>query len=201
MAHLTARFREALTLAAVLHAHQIRKQSAGSGSPPVPYVAHLLAVTSLVLEHGGDEDEAIAALLHDAIEDQGGEATRLRIRNLFGDRVAAIVEGCTDTDEHPKPPWKERKLHHLARVEQAEESVQLVVLADKLHNVRSVLRDYRSEGESTWRRFSGGREGTLWYYRAMTEAVRRSGRPRLQSLLRDLDEAVTELERAAGASG
>lgn len=197
MTHLTARFREALNLAAMLHAHQVRKQTPGSDSRPVPYVAHLLAVTAIALEHGADEDEAIAALLHDAIEDQGGDATRQRIRLLFGDRVAQIVEGCTDADVHPKPPWEERKRRHLAEIAQADASVQLVVLADKLHNVRSVLRDYLDEGEATWIRFTGGREGTLWYYRAMTEALRGSGHARLVPLLQELDGVISDLERAA----
>jgi len=197
---LTARFRDALNLAALLHAHQYRKQSPGSDAPPVPYIAHLLAVAAIAIEHGADEDEAIAALLHDAVEDQGGDATRRRIRMLFGERVAEIVEGCTDADVLPKPPWHERKRHHVASIARAGESVLLVVMADKLHNARSVLGDYLREGEATWDRFSGGRDGTLWYYRAMTDAIAGSSTPRLRPLVEDLERAVAELERAAAGS-
>ncbi|MGV3723779.1 MAG: HD domain-containing protein [Actinomycetota bacterium] len=196
----TARFRDALNLAALLHAHQFRKQSPGSAAPPVPYIAHLLAVTALAIEHGADEDEAIAALLHDAVEDQGGDGTRQRIRLLFGERVAEIVEGCTDADVLPKPPWEERKRHHLAAMAEAGESVLLVALADKLHNVRSILADYLRDGEDTWARFTGGRDGTLWYYRAMTDTLAHRSPPRLSTLVQELDRAVAELERAA-ASG
>jgi GTP pyrophosphokinase len=195
----TARFREALNLAALLHAHQFRKQSPGSERRPIPYIAHLLSVAAIAIEHGADEDEAIAALLHDAVEDQGGDATRQRIRLLFGERVAEIVEGCTDADVFPKPPWEERKRHHLATIASAAESVLLVALADKLHNARSVLADYLRDGEDTWSRFAGGRAGTLWYYRAMADTLARCSPPRLTSLAQDLDRAVTELERAAAS--
>ena len=130
---------------------------------PLPYIAHLLAVAALVLEHGGDEDEAIAALLHDAIEDQGGHAARRQIAERFGPRVAAIVEGATETDLQPKPPWRERKEEHLARLHEADRSVQLVVAADKLHNARSLIADYGRLGEALWSHFRGGKAGTLWY--------------------------------------
>src|ERR1700677_4197364 len=142
MTLLTERVAEALSWAATLHQAQARKAS------PIPYVAHLLAVASLVLEHGGDEDEAIAALLHDAIEDQGGQATRQQIAERFGARVARIVEGATEGDLQPKPPWRERKEAHLTRLLEADRSVQLVVAADKLHNVRSLILDYGRLGEA-----------------------------------------------------
>src|SRR5205085_9487458 len=132
---LTARFEEALIFSTQLHASQSRKGSA------TPYIAHLLAVTALVLENGGNEDEAIAALLHDAIEDQGGVATREEIRRRFGDRVVEIVNGCTDAEVVPKPPWRPRKDAFIARLYEAPASVRLVVAADKLHNARSVLAD------------------------------------------------------------
>lgn len=185
---LTARFEEALILAAQFHARQLRKGTT------IPYIAHLLAVTSLVLEHGGDEDEAIAALLHDAVEDQGGANTREKIRRLFGENVAAIVDGCSDTDQMPKPPWRERKERYIAHLRTASPSVRLVSAADKLHNVRSVLADYRIFGKALWSRFNGGKAGTLWYYRAVTDTLREvSPSP----LIDELDRTLTELEHLA----
>jgi (p)ppGpp synthase/HD superfamily hydrolase len=166
---LTERFEQALVFAAQLHKQQRRK---GSG---VPYVSHLLSVAGLVIEHGGDEDEAIAALLHDAIEDQGGDSTREEIDRRFGPRVAGIVEGCTDTDVTPKPPWEERKRAFVARLASAPESVRLVCASDKLHNARSTLNEYRRLGDEVWERFSGGKQGSLWYYQALVEALKRSG--------------------------
>ena len=182
---LTPRFEEALIYATQLHATQSRKGSA------TPYIAHLLAVTALVLENGGNEDEAIAALLHDAIEDQGGAATREEIRQRFGNSIVEIVDGCTDAEVVPKPPWRPRKEAFLARLREAPASVRLVVAADKLHNARSVLGDYRVLGESLWQRFKGGKEGTLWYYRAATDALRAAG---TTPLVEELDRVVTELE-------
>ena len=132
---LSDRFTEALTFAAELHADQVRK---GSGTP---YLAHLLGVASIVLEYGADEDEAIAALLHDAIEDRGGAQTREEIRRRFGDWVTEIVDGCTDSDRQPKSPWRQRKEAYIARLPQASKSVRLVSAADKLYNTRSLLKD------------------------------------------------------------
>ena len=130
---------------------------------------------ALTLEYGGDEDEAIAALLHDAMEDQGGEAARAEILARFGPRVTEIVDGCTDTDQEPKPAWRPRKEHYIGHMEAASPSVRLVSACDKLHNARSLVRDYRIFGEALWSRFTGGREGTLWYYRAMVNALRGAG--------------------------
>jgi GTP pyrophosphokinase len=189
---LTERFRSALDYAASLHQSQMRKGT------PVPYVAHLLAVSSLVLEHGGDEDEAIAALLHDAVEDQGGAATAGEIRRRFGDRVADIVLGCTDTDTYPKPPWRPRKEAHLERLRSAPPSALLVVAADKLHNARAMLGEYRQQGENVWTRFNGGREGPLWYYRATLELL--SGRA-AGPLVDELARVVADLEALAGLRG
>src|SRR5262249_41201230 len=138
---LSSRFREALVFAAELHRDQVRKGTT------VPYVAHLLGVAGIVLEHGADEDEAIAALLHDAVEDQGGPPTREAIRRRFGERVAAIVDGCTDADKTPPPPWRARKEACVAHVRHASPSVLLVSAADKLHNSRAILNDYRLDGE------------------------------------------------------
>lgn len=196
---LTARFREALVYAAQLHAEQRRKQVQAAGALPVPYVAHLLAVAALVLEHGADEDEAIAALLHDAIEDQGGEGTRQRILGLFGARVVSIINGCTDAEECPKPAWDERKRRHVDSICIADESVRLVTAADKLHNARSVLGDYLRFGEASWARFRGGRAGTLWYYRAMVDALRQSPSARAAPLIDELERVVSELEEAAAS--
>ena len=185
---LSARFVEAMGFAAELHRDQVRKGTC------IPYLAHLLGVASIALEHGADEDEAIAALLHDAVEDQGGMTTREAIRKRFGERVASIVDGCTDSALTPKPPWRARKEAYLEQLASAPPSVRLVSLSDKLHNVRSLLSDYRAHGEALWDRFSGGRDGTLWYYRALVEAHRAH---QGSSLLEDLDQAVTELEALA----
>ncbi len=185
-----SRFEAALVLANRLHATQTRKGT------DIPYIGHLLAVTSMVIENGGNEDEMIAALLHDAVEDQGGPETREIIRQQFGESVAAIVDGCTDTDQTPKPPWRERKEKHIALLRHASPSVRLVSLADKLHNVRATLHDYRMQGEAVFDRFTGGKEGTLWYYRALMEVFREI---ESRLLVDELDQMVGELERSAEA--
>jgi len=189
---LTARFERALTFAAQLHADQVRKGT------DIPYMAHLLGVASLVLEYGGGEDEAIAALLHDAVEDQGGPATHARILALFGPAVAAIVDGCTDTDETPKPPWRARKEAYLAHLPTAAPAVLLVSAADKLYNATSILRAYREVGADVWSRFSAGRGEQLWYYRALVTAFRTAGAP--APLVDELDVVVAELEAQGEAN-
>ena len=148
----------------------------------------------LVIEHGGDEDEAIAALLHDAIEDQGGPKAREEIRRRFGDRVTEIVDGCTDSETVPKPPWKERKLAYIAHLAGASASVRLVSAADKLHNARSILIDYRGLGEEIWQRFQDRKTGTLWYYRSVLDVLSQSGKT---PLVAELDRVVRELEQLA----
>src|SRR5215204_2472242 len=178
----------ALVYASRLHRNQNRKGTR------VPYITHLLAVAAIVGENGGTENEVVAALLHDAPEDQGGEATLEDIRARFGDEVAEIVAGCTDTYEDPKPPWRERKERYVSHLADASDSVRVVSSADKLHNARTVLSDYRALGEVLWDRFNGGREGTLWYYRAIVDALRNE-----DPVVEDLDRVVTELERLAGA--
>jgi (p)ppGpp synthase/HD superfamily hydrolase len=188
---LTTRFHQALQYAAELHAGQVRKVSGE------PYVSHLLGVASIALEYGADEDEAIAALLHDAIEDQGGVATGEEIGRRFGPAVKAIVEGCTDADTTPKPPWQERKEAFLGRLEHAPASIRLVAAGDKLHNARSLLRDFRRWGDEIWRHFKGGREKTLWYYRAVVQALQKSG---TTPLVEELDRAVAELQRLAAGN-
>ena len=187
---LSSRFADALVYAATLHAKQQRKLS---GSP---YVGHLLAVAGIVLQFGGDEDEAIGALLHDAAEDQGGEAAADDIRRRFGDRVADLAIACSDTMVTPKPPWRERKEAHVAHMRQADESVRLIVAADKLDNARSILADYRLHGEALWQHFRGRRDGTLWYYRAMIEALGRAGRA--GRIITEVEKVVEQLEQLAG---
>ncbi|MBE9033635.1 HD domain-containing protein [aff. Roholtiella sp. LEGE 12411] len=185
---LSERFTAALTYATQLHANQVRKSSG------IPYVAHLLGVTSIALEYGANEDEAIAALLHDAVEDQGGAATREEIRRRFGDNVTAIVDGCTDADTTPKPPWRKRKEAYIAHIPTASPSVLLVSSADKLYNAQSIIKDYRVLGESLWERFQGGREGTLWYYRALVDAFKKTVNT---ALITELERIVSELEALA----
>lgn len=189
---LSRTFRDALAFAAEAHADQGRKGA------DVPYVAHLLGVTAIVLEHGGDEEQAIAALLHDAIEDQGGARMRGRIRERFGDRVTRMVDDCTDAEVIPKPPWKERKLTYLAHIPGADPDSLLISMADKLHNASSISRDLRREGRVVFDRFKGGRDGTLWYYRALVEAFA-ARRPEggAGELLEELRHAVDELESVA----
>jgi len=160
------RFVDAVGMAVELHAHQARK---GNG---LPYVSHLLAVAGLVLENAGDEEQAIAALLHDGPEDQGGAATLAAIHDRFGSRVAAIVAACSDTFESPKPAWRQRKeayIAHLTALTPADGAdVWLVSLADKVHNARTIVADLRTGGAPTLDRFTGGRDGTVWYYRTLS---------------------------------
>ena len=187
---LGPRFRRAFLFAADKHAHQARKASS------TPYIAHLMGVSSLVLEFGGDEDMAIAALLHDVVEDCGGAAMLKEVRRRFGNRVAKIVDGCTDSDVTPKPPWCERKDAYLQHLKSADAETRLVSAADKLNNIRSILSDHRNVGETIWARFNGGREGTLWYYRALLEEFLRT---RPHRLIREFELAVQELESRAKA--
>ncbi len=182
---LTRRFVDALGYATEVHAGQSRKGTS------VPYVSHVLAVCSLVLEDGGGEDEAIGALLHDAVEDGGGRPVLDEIRRRFGDRVAEIVWACSDTDETPKPPWKERKTRYIAHLREAGPDARRVSCADKLHNARSILRDYRVDGERIWGRFNAPPEEQLWYYWALVEAFRQPDR---SPLVAELERVVSELE-------
>jgi len=186
---LGPRLRRAFRYAAEKHDGQTRKQTA------VPYLSHLMAVASLVLEAGGDEDMAIAALLHDVVEDCGGMPRLREVRKLFGRRVAKIVEGCTDSFGEPKPEWIERKKDYLREVKHADRETRLVSASDKLHNVRTILADYRKDGEAIWQRFTGKKEGTLWYYRALSNEYQRKNPNRIT---RELEIAVTDLESAVG---
>ena len=186
---LGPRFQEALAMAANLHAAQKRKMTG------VPYISHLLSVTALVLQGGGDEDEAIAALLHDAAEDQGGEQTLAVIREKFGDKVADIVASCSDTFVSPKPPWRERKQDHIEHLRGASPAVHRVVLADKLHNARSLLRDLRENGGEMWDFFKGGKEGTLWYFNSLYEVLSETCEG---YLLEELGRVIVQIEELAG---
>jgi (p)ppGpp synthase/HD superfamily hydrolase len=163
---LTERFDDALAYASHLHRAQRRKGS------EIPYVSHLLAVAAIALENGADEDQAIAALLHDAVEDQGGLAQLETIRARFGEAVAAIVADCTDAHEEPKPEWRPRKEGYIASLAHKPARSLAVSLADKTHNASAINADLRAVGAAVWDRFTGGRDGTLWYYRALAGAFR-----------------------------
>lgn len=185
------RFGEALLWTHELHAGQTRKASG------VPYISHLLAVVSLVIESGGNENEAIAALLHDAAEDCGGLSTLEQIRLRFGSEVAEVVRGCSDSLEQPKPPWQPRKQSHLRSLETALPSIQLVSAADKLHNMRSTLTEFTLLGARFWDYFRGNRDGMLWYYAESVRIFRNSSVPRglVLELTRTWDFLVRHLEQ------
>jgi (p)ppGpp synthase/HD superfamily hydrolase len=185
---LGPRFLRAFEFAAEKHKGQARKAST------TPYIAHLMGVASLVLEFGGDEDLAIAALLHDVVEDCGGKPMLKEVRRRFGARVAKVVDGCTDAYEIPKPPWRERKENYIRHLKGADSGTRLVSAADKLNNLRSILADYRDVGELVWERFNGRREGTLWYYRALLNEFQRTKSNRLVG---ELGFALRELEELA----
>lgn len=239
---LGSRYSEAMVLAQRLHKNQIRKNT------DVPYIAHLQSVAALVLENGGSENEAIAAWLHDAVEDQGGYKTLQLIREKFGNAVAEIVEGCSDSFTHPepglmnrlktwwqttrkekgllnallaafrqsghalkilitkrknpfqadRPPWKDRKLTYLKHLEEMPEtpltnSILLVSSSDKLHNARCLLQEYEKTGEALWDKFSGGREGTLWYFDSLLSGYEK--RSYANNITRELDRTVQRLKQ------
>jgi (p)ppGpp synthase/HD superfamily hydrolase len=184
---LGERFDRALLLASELHRTQVRKESG------VPYVAHLLGVCALALEHGADEDQAIAALLHDAVEDQGGMRVADRIGAAFGPRVRALVLALTDAVVVPKPPWRQRKEAYLAHLRDAPADALLVSACDKVHNARAIVEDHAVAGPSLWARFSGGRDGTLWYYRELAAVFGARGPARLAALLQELAERMRRL--------
>ena len=188
---MSDRFSEAVAYASSLHRRQRRK---GNGTP---YIAHLLAVASLVIEAGGTEEECIAALLHDAVEDQGGAATAAAIRRRFGDRVADIVDACSEPRSRGWT-WSRRKAHAVRRAASADPSTLLVLSADKLHNARSLAAECRRSGDGVWERFRGGRDGTIWYFRSMADSIAKAGG---SPLLGELRRAVGELEQLAGETG
>nr|MBA2725967.1 HD domain-containing protein [Actinomycetota bacterium] len=184
---------EALAYGAELHRRQTRKGSA------IPYVGHLLIVSGTVIEWGGNEEQAIAAMLHDAIEDQGHEGeTAAEIRRRFGDRVVAFVEGLSDADELPKPPWLERKKGYFEKLRNEPIEVVLISAADKLHNARAILSDFIEIGDELWNRFTiKDQDGLpqLWYYRELLAIYE----DRLPSVVtRDLRGVVEELAERIG---
>ena len=180
----------AMAAAAQIHATQIRKGTT------TPYLSHLLGTCSIALEYGADEDQAIAALLHDAIEDgEPTDAARATVWS-FGPEVGRIVEGCTDADTHPKPPWRERKESYLASLAAKDRPILLVSASDKLHNARSIVRDLRDTGEEVWGRFSVTKDQTLWYYRSLVTAYR-ANPGQTVALIDELDRTVGEMERLA----
>ncbi|MGQ0736652.1 MAG: HD domain-containing protein [Acidobacteriota bacterium] len=184
-------------------AHRIHREQTKKGTD-VPYLAHILSVTAIVLEDGGDETQAIAALLHDAIEDAQPVMTaadvRKEIHDHFGEDVLEIVEHCTDTDQHPKPPWRDRKVAYVASLAHAPSTALRVSAADKLSNVRAIIRDYRQLGDAVWSRFNpgAGKAGVIGYYRALADvfSARMPG-----ALAGDLDRAVQVLEELSGHRG
>ncbi|MBL8784840.1 MAG: HD domain-containing protein [Deltaproteobacteria bacterium] len=186
---LGPRFTDALSWGAELHRHQVRKGS------DVPYLAHLLSVAALVLEHGGDEDVAIAAVLHDAVEDQGGQPILDEIGRRFGARAADIVLGVSDSVTAKgalKAPWRDRKEKYLVHFAEASADVRLVSMADKLHNARSTVSDLRREGPRTWDKFNATREDTLWFYRRFADLAKTLDR---RAIVDELELVVRDLER------
>lgn len=186
------RFEEALVYANRVHAEQMRKGT----EPRTPYIIHLLSVAALVGDYGGDEDQVIAGLLHDAPEDQGGKPQLEEIRRRFGERVARIVEGCTDTFEDPKPPWRARKETYIQHLASVPPEVLVVSAADKLSNGRSIVADLRLHGDASFDRFKGKKDGTLWYYREVTRALEARGRTPLTDELR---RTVHEMHRLSNS--
>jgi (p)ppGpp synthase/HD superfamily hydrolase len=165
---LTSKFDEALQLASHLHREQARKGT------QIPYISHLLSVSAFVLEYGGTEAQAIAALLHDAVEDCGGKPTLVKIEAQFGQEVAAIVEACTDSfEEGPKRGWKERKEEYLQHLRDCDSASLIVVAADKLHNLTAIQRDLRLEGATLWSRFNAGPDDQLWYYQSVIKILKK----------------------------
>jgi (p)ppGpp synthase/HD superfamily hydrolase len=188
---LSERFDEALMYASGLHRTQTRKGG------DIPYVGHLLSVASLIIEGGGSETQAIAGLLHDAVEDQGGAPVLAEIRERFGDDVATIVDQCSDTDVVPKPPWKKRKQDYIDHLGGAAEDTILVSLADKLDNARAILRDYRLHGPELWQRFSvHDPQEHLWYYRSLLAVYQTRNS---SWLVAELDRVLGELEALVAA--
>lgn len=189
MAILTQRFDDAFRYAHDVHGSQTRKGT------PVPYIAHLIGVASIVLDDGGDEDEAIGALLHDAAEDFGGRERLEDIRARFGDNVATIVEDCTDSWSTPREPWLERKKKYVEHARTLKPSSLRVSAADKVHNAYAILRDLRNYGEQVWERFSASPDDVLAYYQSLVRSYREAGGGRLVD---ELERIVRGIEREMG---
>jgi len=199
---LSKRFDRALRFASRLHANQPRKGT------QIPYFAHLMAVASIAMEAGANEDEAIAALLHDAPEDQGGKKTLNKIRRRFGSRVAAIVEHCSDTFETPKPPWLDRKRIYVDGLKSADAGMLLVSIADKVHNAQATLRDLRIVGPEVFDRFSASPAQTMQNYRNLLAAYesgpaddrRESLVAELRRTLDSIDAIISQPPKSSGAT-
>jgi len=179
---------DAFTMAYDLHREQFRK------GMDVPYITHLAAVASLVGDYGGNEDQFIAALLHDAVEDQGGDQTLERIRDRFGTTVADYVSGCSDSNTVPRPAWQQRKEAFIQRIGDAHPDLKLIVAADKLHNARTTTSDLYESGRKVWAKFNGGKDGSLWYYAEMVRALSHGW---THPILRELARTVDALQRKA----
>ena len=191
---LSERFREALSFAAEAHDGQGRKNT------PVPFIAHLMTVSAIVLEFGGTEDQAIAALLHDAIEDQGGDEMRRKIRARFGDHITRLVDDMTDSEVVPKPPWRERKEAYIAHIADSHPDSVLVSMADKLHNSQSIVHELNRYGPEVFERFNAGPQETVWYYRSLLREFDKLGmNGNIGELLYELRLSVEELEQTVEA--
>ena len=182
---LSEKFEEALIYAVRAHGNQTRKKTG------IPFIAHILGVTAIALEYGANETETIAALLHDTVEDCGGEERLRDIRETFGNDVARIVDGCTDTYETPKPPWLKRKRTYIEHLKDSDASTRLVSASDKLHNTRAILAELRRHGLEVFERFAGKKDGTLWYYRTLVTAFRQHGDH--TDLIDEFDRVVNEI--------
>jgi len=189
------RLADAFAYAEQIHRGQTRKKTRS------PALSHLMAVASLVLENGGDEEEAIAALLHDGPEDCRGQETLQEIEQRFGERVGQIVLGCTDSMATPKPPWQERKSAYIDHLPSADESTLLVSLADKVHNVRSLVIEYRQIGEALWDRFTASREQSLWYYESLLTVFQNAKCNRCALLIDELSHSLAELRQIISTDG
>jgi len=187
--YLTDRFFKAMAYATEAHKEQVRK------STDIAYISHPFGVASLVIEAGGDEDQAIAGLLHDVAEDCGGEPRLVEIAALFGDRVAHIVRGCSDSlvvDEDKKAPWRERKEAHIQHLRTSDADVLLVTAADKTHNARAISTDIQSIGNKVWDRFNSDQEQILWYYNSVYTVLSEGGVT--PALLNPLHTAIEIME-------
>lgn len=186
---MSTRYLKALTYAHELHIDQKRKGT------NIPYISHLMHVSAYVLEFGGDEDQAIAALLHDSIEDQGERTSFTIIRNIFGEEVERIVMACTDAETFPKPPWEERKRMYLNALEAKDNRVKLVVACDKLHNAQSIVRDVTLLGPQVWSRFNADKKKIHWYYAEIARNLHSLGdSPALALLKAEVDKMELLLE-------
>ena len=190
--YLSDKFFQAMAYATEAHKNQVRK------STNIAYISHPFGVASLILEAGGDEDQAIAGLLHDVAEDCGGEPRLAEITELFGERVAKIVRGCSDSlvaDEGEKAPWKERKQDHLDHLKSADADILIVTAADKTHNARAIATDIQSIGDEVWKRFNATKVDILWYYDSMYAALSDSGVT--SKLLNPLKAAISIMQKGA----